>query len=422
MLEQANDPRKEAMRIQVAAVAAQQAALTEEEIKLNRRRAALEQQEAQLVGHLEEKRRRLIEVRDEAREARAALREERDAFEAHVKETMATLAEARAEAQTCKQQAQADRQRLRELRQRLKKRWHRHWSQERAALQRRHTEMETIQGWLEAERARFQADQNTLNRGRLWFNGEMELGRRQLQDGWNTLHQEQARWQQKRDAEDAALQERARMLAEREQAVNIAVRELTEERRRWDRARLHLAGETEGLEARIANQRRKLLDHQTELALLPGIPPADEITEVIEESIDTSGSPVRPLPLRHDLTSRLAALEKLSTELADQRVHLTEQCERLLMIQQRWQEHRDHAAAEMEEASRLIQERDEVLAQREQDLDDAISRFAQRQADASYVHRYLESWQARLTARAAALEGEREREQVEMQGREDLAN
>src|SRR5262245_30368916 len=45
----------EALRVQAAAVAAQQVALLEDEVRLNDRRAALEQQEQQLANHLEDK-------------------------------------------------------------------------------------------------------------------------------------------------------------------------------------------------------------------------------------------------------------------------------------------------------------------------------------------------------------------------------
>src|SRR5436305_12968199 len=59
---------KDALRVQAAAVAAQQAALTEEESRLEKRRVALEQQEAQLAAHLNEKHRRLVEIRDQTRQ------------------------------------------------------------------------------------------------------------------------------------------------------------------------------------------------------------------------------------------------------------------------------------------------------------------------------------------------------------------
>src|SRR4029079_17745191 len=60
------------LRIQAAAVAAQQAALTDEELRLHQRRLALEKQEAQLAAHLEDRRLRLVELHDEIKPARTA--------------------------------------------------------------------------------------------------------------------------------------------------------------------------------------------------------------------------------------------------------------------------------------------------------------------------------------------------------------
>jgi pSer/pThr/pTyr-binding forkhead associated (FHA) protein len=70
-------PSRDAVRVQVAAVAAQQAALTEEEFRLRQQRQALEQQEAQLAAHLEEKRHRLMALRDQARQAFTDVKTER---------------------------------------------------------------------------------------------------------------------------------------------------------------------------------------------------------------------------------------------------------------------------------------------------------------------------------------------------------
>src|SRR2546423_392053 len=69
----------DALRIQVAAVAAQQAALAEEELRLQQRRGALEKQEAQLAAHLDDRRRRLLELQDEIKTERAALEQQRAA-------------------------------------------------------------------------------------------------------------------------------------------------------------------------------------------------------------------------------------------------------------------------------------------------------------------------------------------------------
>src|SRR5262249_23465264 len=135
--EAAQTDDEEALRVQVAAVAAQQAALTELESNLQRRKVALDQREAELAGHLEDKRRRLLELRDEVRQGHASLKQARAAQEAQVKELLNSLEAARQEAAEVQQQAQAERRRLVDLRVRLKRRWHRHWAGERAALKHR---------------------------------------------------------------------------------------------------------------------------------------------------------------------------------------------------------------------------------------------------------------------------------------------
>lgn len=418
MLDQVSDPKKDALRIQAAAVAAQQAALTEEEIRLQQQRAALEQQEAQLSAHLEEKRRRLLEIRDQARGAHDALKEQRAAFETQVRDITAHLAQTRADVETCKQEALRERQHVRQLRQRLKKRWHRHWAAERAALRRREAELDSARADLENREAQLEEDRNTLERGRLWFNGEMELGRRRLQEGWDALHDEQQQWQQSRQQEQALLETRNQELTTRAFALHTTARELAEERRHWQITRLHLEQESEGLQARIANSRRKLLESETELHRRKLVPSAEEVSapeEPIAEST-TEGKPGRD-----DLRLRLAALERFSEALADQRIHLTEQCERLLRVQQDWEQDRALAVADLERNAGYLREREEALASAEQELDDATARCDQRQADIAYVRRYLESWQARLTVRAAAWERERACFLADVAAREKLA-
>src|SRR5579862_9632226 len=72
---------RDALRIQVAAVAAQQARLLDEENQLQQRRSALEQREQQIAEHLEERQQRLVQLRDEIKQQRGALEEERRTFD-----------------------------------------------------------------------------------------------------------------------------------------------------------------------------------------------------------------------------------------------------------------------------------------------------------------------------------------------------
>ncbi|TMQ29271.1 MAG: FHA domain-containing protein, partial [Planctomycetota bacterium] len=118
---------KEALRIQAAAVVAQQAALTEEEIRLQHRQSALVQQEQQLASLLEEKRQRLVTLREEARQAHDALGKERASYEERVAQVQSDLAASRRELSAHERGLQAERRQLFKLRHQLKRRWHRHW-------------------------------------------------------------------------------------------------------------------------------------------------------------------------------------------------------------------------------------------------------------------------------------------------------
>src|SRR5262249_5606784 len=78
---EALDHEKDALRVQAAAVAAQQATLAEVESQLDQRRQILERQEKQLAHHLDERRQRLIELQDEVRTSREELQKQQTTFE-----------------------------------------------------------------------------------------------------------------------------------------------------------------------------------------------------------------------------------------------------------------------------------------------------------------------------------------------------
>src|SRR5262249_21476632 len=269
-MENASTPQ-EALRVQVAAVAAQQAALTEQESRLQQRQAALEQQEAQLAAHLEEKRRRLLELREELRQAHARLKSERAAHEAEARERLAALETAHQEAADAQQQAQAERQRLVSLRVRLKRRWHRHWAAERAATRQREPALVRSQRNLESEADRAQRERAQLEQAFAQFQAETELGRRQLQVAWDALRAEQRQWCKERDERNAALDRRTTRCAQREKAALEIERGLAARQQQWERVRLAREKETDGLENRIRNQRRKLLDQEQEAARLEAV-------------------------------------------------------------------------------------------------------------------------------------------------------
>jgi pSer/pThr/pTyr-binding forkhead associated (FHA) protein len=422
---------REALRIQAAAVVAQQAALGEEEARLQQKRSALEQQEAQLAAHLEEKRGRLIELRDQAREAYSQLRNERTTFESEFGERQRELAALRREAEDTRSQARSDRQRLLHLHRRMKQRWHRHWSAERAAMHQRHEKL--AQRLRELDRAfdRLRQEKAALQQARLAFNGEVEIGRRHLQAAWDKLH-EQERTAEDRQAQalgDLADQQGA--LDEREAILADAERDLIAEQQRWQEARLEVEKEVESLDGRVRNYRRKIFDLQEEVNQLQKqraeLKKEDANSPTVAQAAEPAAAPlampvaaIAALPVAAPAT-RLPALEKLAGELADQRLHLIEQGERLVRAQHAWHKHRDAVANDLEAIGRRLHEREQAIQGREQALENDELRLRQQQREAVHLQHFLEGWQTRMTARESAWEGERDRLVADLRSREALA-
>jgi chromosome segregation ATPase len=423
------DQEKEALRIQAAAVAAQQAALTELEMRLQQRRTALEQQEQQLATHLEEKRQRLVALRDEARQAHTVLQKERTAYEERVAAVMQDLAHSRREIAEQQRLALTERRRLFALRHRLKRRWHRQWAGERAMMRRREAEVQEQQRRLEKEKERFQQEKADLSQTRLRFNGEVELTRRQLQA-------DQEQWQQ----EQQEAHQQSRALEQRTASLMEADQQLAREKRHWDTIRQQCAKEVEGLESRIRNYRRKILDQEKEVQRLETViqelqsrrlasPQEQQIVEP-RTSLTVAPVPVsaeaeleqRAWQLRQaeaDLQHRLDTLEGLAGELADQRLYLAEECERLVQAQQSWQQERQTAAGSLEALGQRLHEQEQTLRTREQALELAEYGLRQRTEELGQTQRQLEGWKARLAVAVTNWEGERERLLADLRTREE---
>jgi chromosome segregation ATPase len=118
---------------------------------------------------------------------------------------------------------------------------------------------------------------------------------------------------------------------------------------------------------------------------------------------------------------RLGHLEKLSGELADERLHLVEQCQRLVTAQHHWQQERDTAATELEELGKRLQAREAEIGQRDQALQIAEERQRQLHEQAAALQRHLEAWQARVTARETTWESDRDRLLFDVSSKDKLA-
>jgi len=407
---------KDALRIQAAAVAAQQAALDDEEARLQQRRGALEQQEEQLAAHLEEKRRRLVELREEAQAARLALQKERAVYHETVETTRHDLAHVQKEVLQAKDEALGERKRLVELRQRLKRRWHRHWMAERRALHERDNALAAQARQLAKDREGLRQDRAEAMQERLRANGERELGKRQLQDEWQKLRQEQQAWNAHRRREQAELKQRAQALACGEAAIALAERDLAYDRHQWQGLRLLLEREADGLDVRAVNQRRKIVEQQDKINQL------DAVLGGASPSVPAEETPTKQnfqmAAAENDLPERLHALERLAGDLADQRLQLVEQWERLVHTQDRWQRDRDTAATELEALAARLPEREQSLLVDEQRLEATSADLQRRQRALIHQRHRLEAWQVRVRAREVAWEAERDRLLACLRGRE----
>ena len=410
---------KDALRIQAAAVAAQQIALLEKERRLQQSKVALEQQELQLASHLEEKRQRLGEFREQCQEARAALKQERALHEQHVAQTSRELDLARGEIADSQRQLNVERRRLLVLRQRLKQRLHRHWQAERASIGSREALLAKERHSLEKRINLLEAQKQAFSNERLRVNGEIELSRRQLQVVQEEFRQTQRQWEERRTHQQRKMQENASGLEDRVASLAEAEQDLAAQQARWGKRRLKLEKEVEGLENRINNYRRRLgalrgsgareagaTEREEQQPSVAGLP-------IASDAAPADAGPLASSPgVDGDYERRLAALDAVAGELADQRLHLVEECERFLRAQQSWRRDHEAAAAELETLTRNLERREQGILQAEEES-------RRRIEEARQTTRQLEGRQAELTLRTTTWEGERDRWAAELRSREE---
>lgn len=464
-------PERDPVRLQVAAVAAQQVSLTEEETRLLQRRAALEQQEKQLGAHLEEKRRKLVQLGERTQAERLALQQDKEAYDQNVQRASGDLTQVQRELLDNQQRAQAERKRLVDLQRRLRQRMHRFWLAEREKIAAREETLDAAVSAQDAVVARLREREQALVEKRVRFNTLYELGRNHLRESWQRLLQDQYRWKHRRGKERAALKVRARDIENAERRLAEAQRLFIQEKRSWDATRAALQQELEGLENRVNNQRLKIIDQQNELARLDGeilarqqqlaeLPPppiletgavsfgaANSDSEQVSNPtlaeatvsvpslpkpvvsrgarkiLETAPAKVDPKPaLLPDIQPRLLELDRLTGEVADQRLQLVEQWERLTRWHLHWDNDRRQAALEIEELARRMVAQAQILTQREQAQQQADQALSRRHDEQVQVRQQLVAWRARLRVREKAWEGERRQLLTEVRHREELAD
>lgn len=415
-----NLTERSALRIQAAAVAAQQAALDEEEARLRQRQGALEQQQDQLASHLEEKRKRLLALQEHIQAERRALHGDRSAYEAYVAQVTGDLGQAQREVLEQQEAMQTERRRLNALVRRFKKRTQRTLQAERNRVALREEELANEECNLAKEREALEQGHAELAEDRLQWNAEYELGRRRLRDAWQRLRQAQQAWRRRRRLERAALKLRGQELENAEFAFREAQDALARDQQAWENRRLDLERDIEGLRRRFNNQRLKLVEQQqlaseasasrdlatgTSLMLVPA----------------TNAMPALSAPADANVKERLALLERLAGDLADQRLELAEQWQRLLETQARCTDDQARATAEIEallERMDRQEQSDQAHEHRRADLEAALEH---RRRELAALHQQLIGWRARLHAREHSWESERTRLLANLGRREELA-
>jgi hypothetical protein len=409
-----------AVRIQAAAVAAQQAELTEQELKLRRQEEALAQQREELAAHLDARRDQLLALQERARLGREQLEEDRKAQGKEAKELRAKSEASHGELQDALKQAAAERQRLVALNRRLKRRFHRQWAGERQRLQDLERATAERTATVQARTEALERERAALAEERLKFNGEVELDRRKIRDASTELREEKRIWQAQCAADQAAIDQGIGKLKLGHADLARSEREWGERQRQAQHSCERLAREAEGLERRVRNLRRKLLDQEQEGRRLEAVLEnlrGQVNAQSVAQAPPAAPAPTLPTPAADSKESGGVTLAKpgqawsaataLAARMVDSRSHLLELCARIVAVWQQWQVEREDAVRELNQAGARLAEREESLTQREQGLAAVESDLRRRLATALEAQHYCASWHARLLAEEAAGRAER---------------
>jgi hypothetical protein len=331
---------KDALRIQAAAVSAQQAALFEDEARIRRREKSVEEQETQLAAHLAERHRKLIDLQDEIGRTQTDFEADREAQCRRMADLAQQVSIEQVAAADAQQNARLQRRRLWRLRGRLRKRLHKHWLTCQREKNEQLRALEKERQGLDHDRNCVRSEREILGQMRKRLSGEAELSRRQIEDAWRSYRQELQRQNALRASEREEIENARRDLSEREQ-------QLAAETCRWELRRERLQREVLGLETRIQNARLRLLEHSG---------PASEVQRSTSKpAIPVGHSEAAQEPA--DAGHHLLTLGQMTGDITDQRAHLVEQWQRLLQAQSAFEEERQQSLNDLETLAAAVEAR-----------------------------------------------------------------
>ncbi len=409
------------LEIQVAAVAAQQLALEEQEDRLEQRKGDLLQQEEQLAAHLAEKQNQIQVWSEYAKSEREALRREKLEHKRELAKLEQEIGVSKQGLLDEQQKLAQDRRRIQKLHQRLRERWHRQWNHEKEKYQKQAREIQADIEVLEERQAALRSQEASLSEQITKFNTERELGMRLLRDGQQELRADQERWRQRRSNEFTVLKARKREMDEAHVKLREARNLLVDEKNAWTNQFESLQKELIGLDRRIQHQRETIVRQDAELARQdrilrerrkdqaapePGTAQPDDIAFEVDVEVLGDG----PSEAESGATSaQIHGLSQLSVELADQRVHLLEQYQQLVEIQNAWQAQRNRAADELEAMAQRLIQAEQDLAHRSAHATNLEQALEKRQAEFESVRQEVAVWRAQLRNREETIEQENEK-------------
>ncbi len=421
----------EALRIQVAAIAAQQIAVDEEECRIAERRTALEHQQEHFAAHVEEKRRQLVLLSEQVQAERAAVQQERQSYERHIERITGDLSQPQREILDAEKHTHAERQRLSGLVDKLKRRWHRHWKHRQQQYIERQRAQVRLAESLDQRQRGVEDQEADLRERRLRFNGEAELSRLHLKEAWGKLRRGQFRWKHRRGLERAALRVRTEQVEAAAQRIAAARAQLDHDQRVWQTQRQALELELDGVNARVQNQRATMNQQEARLRWLeeeiyrreqtfaalapldaPAPPSVAETGTVLDQPVPApsalalaaaaalvDAAKAERFPTAAPTVvdaQRVADLDRLAEELADQRRQLVEAWERMLGLHDQWHAERAQAAAEMEALGQRLLDRDLLVQAREQASIQAEDILRQRHEELAQAQHQLIAWGTQL--------------------------
>jgi pSer/pThr/pTyr-binding forkhead associated (FHA) protein len=417
-LAEPSEQTREALRIQAAAIAAQQIALDEEESRLQQRGHDLEQQEEQLAAHLAEKQRQVQIWSQYTNSEREALQKEKLEHEKLLAKQEQELLQARQDVSQLHQQNVRERQRIDLVYQRLRKRWQRHGAAESQKHKHQALKLQAEAQTLQERQATLAAQEAAQSQEVLRFNTERELLTRQLRAEHETLIEQQHAWRRRRSQEHAALKAKELALADTQVNLQKAGALLLQEKANCDQQQEALQKELHGLNNRIVHQRMRIQEQSEELARLDTAVGERRARADEPEPIECE---VEELP---DETSvgdhRTIELDRLAGELADQRVQLIEQYTRLAQIQDAWQRQRDQAAAELDHLAQRLTAEEDALSRRDRQTILIEESLQQRQLEIDAARQDLQVARAQWKSHEAMFTHEHQTHMAALRQKETL--